>query len=218
MIRGFDYSSEVKVPSIVADDWMCRNSLLPVTDIHWWGSYWQTQTAYINYSDGIQFAPNGGIESFRFTIWSDVPSGPNVPFSHPDGPLWTFTAPMAMVQEVPEGYVAYVPGEYVWRYNLTLPEENWFHQTAGTVYWLSIEANLPDTQKQWGWHESWESWGDAAVQSFNGSGWYTLGGGCPTDMAFELTTTTVIPDASCLALATMGFGALGAFGRLRRRR
>src|SRR3972149_8016431 len=93
MLVGLDYSSEFKVPSLVADDWTCSNSLLPVTDIHWWGSYWKTQQGYFYYSDHIPSAVNGGIVSFTFKIWGDIP-GP--PFSQPDGdaddptaPLWT---------------------------------------------------------------------------------------------------------------------------------
>jgi hypothetical protein len=209
MNRGLDYSSELKVPSAVAADWLCQDGL-PVTDIHWWGSYWlpgaPTPPDGSPNSDGFMNAPAGGIQAFRLGIWSDVPAGGSVPFSHPGQLMWTVDT--ASYNEVFYGTTA--AGKEVWQYNVYLPQTEWFNQVQGQIYWLSIEALLPDPVRQWGWHESKDHWNDDAVQIFKGSPWYELiNNTYSVDMAFELTT---IPEPAALLLL-----ALGGLALLRRR-
>ena len=225
MGMGLDWSTEVKVPSIVADDWLCTNGL-PVTDIHWWGSYWvPTQPgAYSHYSDARPGAPPGGITMFILTIWTDVPVGPNNPygFSYPGRQLWQYQT--TVFNEVLYGVTqggGGNPPEEVYQYYVKLPRDLWFWQEQGQIYWLSIEAVMldptgaPITDKQWGWHESKDHWNDAAVQDFKGSGWVAIQNNLYyVDMAFELTT---IPEpGSLLALGTGIAGIVGIVLRKRR--
>jgi len=201
MNQGLDYSSEMKVPSIVADDWLCQDGL-PVTDIHWWGSYWGTGVATppdgSPNSDGFPNAAPGGIQDFRVSIWSDVPAGGNDAFSHPGQLLWTLDT-----SDYNEAlYGTTLGGKQVWQYNVYLPQAEWFNQVQGQIYWLSIEADLPDSMRQWGWHESKDDWNDDAAQQFKGSPWYELVNNTySVSMAFELTT---IPEPAMLSLLALG--------------
>jgi hypothetical protein len=208
MNRGLDYSSETKVPSVVASDWRCQDGL-PVTDIHWWGSYWVPNLpvppdGFPN-SDGFANAPPGGIQAFILKIYSDVPAGGSVPFSRPGQLLWAFDT--SNYNEVLYGTTA--AGKDVLQYNVYLPQADWFAQVAGQIYWLSIEAVLQDPMRQWGWHESKDHSFDDAVQDFKFSGWSELiNNTYSVDMAFELTT----PEPAALLLL-----ALGGLALLRRR-
>lgn len=212
MNRGMTFSSELKVPSIVADDWECRDGL-PVTDIHWWGSYWMTPGGYTHYCDSLLPAAPG-VLGFNISIWTDVPAVPGQPFgfSHPGDIVKTY-----LVQgNSNEAFFANTAGgRPVYYYSLVLPREEWFLQEQGKVYWLSIQANLgDDRERQWGWHESREHWNDGAVQNFKGSGWFVLENNIyKSDMSFELTT---IPEPG--GLLAFGTGMIGLAGVLIRRR
>ncbi|MGH8015191.1 MAG: hypothetical protein ACREBV_03275, partial [Candidatus Zixiibacteriota bacterium] len=70
-VNGWDVQSTQ--PVVLGDDWRCSETGW-VKDIHFWGS-WQ---------HGVQ----GQILSFNVKIFSDVPSGPAEPFSHPGNLLW----------------------------------------------------------------------------------------------------------------------------------
>ncbi len=215
MNLGLDWSTEVKVPSLVADDFLCEDGL-PVTDIHWWGSYWIPN--YPVPPDGSQHSdrlPNGvpgGIERFLIQFWSDVPKDPANPlsFSHP-GVAVSSVIEATSYNEVLYGTTSY--GELVYQYNVYLDPAQWFLQEQGTIYWISIQAVLQDPLRQWGWHESKDHWNDAAVQDFKASGWVPIQNNLyDNDMSFELTT---IPEpSSMLAL----FGGLAVLVGIRRRR
>ena len=209
MYGGLDFSTEIKVPSLVADDWLCRDGL-PVMDIHWWGSYWIPPSGYTYYSDKLPNAvPPPGVVSLTLAIWSDVPQGPGVPFSHPGQQLWSHAA--TNFNETFYGKTEF--GEDVYQYFVRLPEEDWFLQEKETIYWLSIQANFPNSSNQWGWHESKYHWNDATVQDFMGSGWYALRNNLyDVDMAFELTT---VPEPG--SLASLAVGLLGMVGWVARR-
>jgi hypothetical protein len=117
-----------------------------IVHIKWWGSYLQQQ----------EF----GVSEFLVAFESDVPAGPNNPFSRPGsvlsaqiltkGPLspgsGTFTETLIRAPDP-------VLGEALYEYNgeLKLP----FHQLADTVYWLKIVALVDparDGPLAWGWH------------------------------------------------------------------
>jgi hypothetical protein len=211
MNLGLDYSSEVKVPSVVADDWLCLDGLL-VTDFHWWGSYWAPGVPIppdgSPNSDGFPNALAGGIQAFNLKVWSDVPAGTDVPFSHPGDLLWTYEA--LDYNEVFFGTTQ--AGKEVWQYNVYLPPDRWFPQVQGQIYWVSIEAMLPDPMKQWGWHESKDHNLDDSTQQFKFSPWYELiNNTYSVDMAFEVTT----PEPA--SLVTLVLGAVG-LATIRRRR
>jgi len=214
MSDGYDFSSEIKAPSLVADDWLCQ-SPRPVLDVHWWGSYWYPGAGnYTYYSDGKQNVPQplkGAITSFTISFWTDVPVGPKVIFSHPGQVLASYT--ITNFNETWYGPCAYTnfPGlvEDVYQYYTLLPVP--FEQIPGTIYWLSIQSNFPTASQQWGWHQSETHWNDFAVQNWRGSGWYPPCGG--VDMAFQLS----VPEPGSLAALLTGMVAVGG-GLIRRRR
>lgn len=215
MYKGLQFSSELKLPSIVADDWLCLDGL-PVGDFTWWGGYYVPRVkpippgGYPN-SDSLPNGAQGGIESFVIKIWSDIPADPSDPFSfsQPGDILATYV--ISNFSEVLYG--ATTVGRLVYQYHVELPEP--FVQRQGQIYWLSIEANLFDDQKQWGWHESWQHNLDAAVQDYKGSGWATINNNLyDSDMSFEVS---VVPEPG--SLAALVFGAAGmATGLLRNRK
>ncbi len=135
----------------MADDFADKFST-PVVHVRWWGSY-------INNS-GLARA-----DKFLISFETDVPQGPNNPFSHPGIPLLN-----QIVTEVPAGGglfpgsgtfterpIGGLPTETLFEYNAELNLGKEFPQKIDTVYWLKIVA-LVDEQPntvdpiRWGWH------------------------------------------------------------------
>ncbi|MHC4648500.1 MAG: DUF7901 domain-containing protein [Planctomycetota bacterium] len=169
---GWDEYSNYNWRPLVADDWLCTDDR-PITDIHWWGSYfWWTQPT----------APPVLPQAFHIGIWTDVPAGmdPCFPFSHPgiliwenicDNYVWSFAG-----YDTFPGLDPNIPMETCFQFNQLLSEDEWFYQDPnapwdtdprGTVYWLSIAAIYgpaqPWTPFQWGWKTRKPSWNDDAV-------------------------------------------------------
>ncbi len=65
---------------MVADDFRCLGSM-PITSVHWWGSYLDWHELY---------PPQSAPEAFRIGIWTNVVASddPCVPFSHPGQLIW----------------------------------------------------------------------------------------------------------------------------------
>lgn len=221
MDMGYDFSSEFKTGFIMADDWLCADGN-PVTDIHWWGSYWTPMSSsYTIYSDARPNAQSGGIEGFGIGIFSDVAA--NDPdnilgFSHP-GELLASYLLEGNCNETFYGTSVKQQGitEDVYEYSVNLLDTDLgaFDQEQGKIYWLSIMAYLPDESRQWGWHESNIHWNDYAVQAtgLDITDWYIPCGG--HDMSFELTS---VPEpGSFMALGSGLIGLIG-FGVRRRKR
>ena len=143
-------------PYVCADDWQCSETGW-VKDIHFWGSW---------YNDW-----NGYIGGFWISIHEDIPATPTEP-SQPGTCLWhefitDFTE--TMMEPSLQGWYDPNTGEYYpenhvdwYQYDIILPQNLWFMQTEGTIYWLDISAApiLPGTY--WGWKSSNDHWNDDA--------------------------------------------------------
>lgn len=149
------------MPFGLADDWMCTETG-PVSDIHFWGSWLHGVT--------------GEIISFTIGMYSDIPAAPpEIPFSRPGNLLWQYQAVnfgLELVEpQVAEGWYDPATGLIIpmdhfqyYQYNVYIPEADWFIQEQGTIYWLSITANLAlPGLTQWGWKSSLDHWNDDAV-------------------------------------------------------
>ena len=209
---GYDFSSEVSVPSLVADDFLCENGL-PVIDVHWWGSYYDSGPAWPYPNDdsfpdptvvaaGTPVSP-GWIAGFFIEFYTDIPAGadPLMPWSHPGQLLYEEFIDAAQFTEVYYTTLDVIGGvqHNVWQYNVDLPRP--FEQEIDNIYWLKIQAYLLEPEPiQWGWHEADSLWHDNAVQMGYGRPgmWELL---ADKDMAFELS---VIPEPATMALVLGG--------------
>jgi hypothetical protein len=147
--HGYGFSS-------IADDWMC-NETGYVTDIHFWGSWY-------NDMDGL-------ITGFNITIHADIPAGVEAPWSMPGEILWSrdftifnYTFWGSELQGWFEPPEYYEPENHLncWYYNITdIPDP--FIQQNGTIYWLNISAYVDAGPVWWGWKTSLDHWNDDAV-------------------------------------------------------
>jgi hypothetical protein len=211
--------------NIVADDWLCTNAR-PVTDIHWWGSF-------LDWT-GTDLPPQPPV-AFHLAIWTDVPQGPNVPFSHPRRVLWDhfvpFFDPMLRGKWVGWDLDPRHPCldvESCFKFDLTLPRPVWFYQTNNpptNIFWLSISAVYPagiPISNPFGWktrpHVPVPP--DDAVRIFEplspSPGVVYVNGepieyppGTSWDMAFRLTTCQPYPLTNLIftSVALTNFGA-----------
>jgi len=150
---------------IVADDWRCHGTS-PVTGIVWWGSY-------IGYGykpcECTQMTAPRRPDYFMLSIWTDMPDSAKG-FNHPGTKLWEYRAEqfdevMIGFDKHPEATETNIKGfEPVYRYNVRLPQANWFRQDGKNgVLWLSVVAVYRDSKTMvypWGWtnhpHMAWD--------------------------------------------------------------
>jgi hypothetical protein len=143
---------------------------MPVTSIHWWGSYLGWDTPYL---------PEQQPESWLITFWSNVPPGV-ANFSYPETPLWRIRVQSHRVKVEYVGQDEFplnpdIQPEACFQYYLDLqPEELFWQQdyldrTKDNIFWVSIVA-IYDSAAQvgnpWGWKTRPWSWMDDAV-TFN---------------------------------------------------
>ena len=159
--EGWDVKASI--PIILADDWQCDESGW-VKDIHWWGSW----------RNGVE----GIIDGFILSVHADIPADPGNPACHskPGEVLWQYLAINFIVAEPsdpPSSQGWYDPScaeiiyddhtEYL-QYNVFLPEDDWFWQEEGNIYWLNIMALVSDPENTaWGWKSTTDHWNDDAV-------------------------------------------------------
>jgi hypothetical protein len=169
---------------IVADDFRCLGNM-PVTSVHWWGSYegW----------DGRE-PPDTRPIAWQIGFWSNVAANPDAKpaFSHPGKLLWQVEIPAERVHEEWAGidrfaqkpsdtcfqhYVQLKPGEYFWQNPRLAPAP----VAGGDIYWISITAIYPPILIPfhiWGWKTRPQHWMDDAVR-------FEVQGELPTDFSNE---------------------------------
>jgi len=199
---GFDVESDFDpidgFPNqVVMDDWLCETGL-PVTDVHWWGSYFDDITP----------------SAFHISIHEDIPAGAAP--SHPGPIIEAWNIAFAECNE--EFYGVDAAGNNVYQYFVYLPE--WFYQEQGMVYWLDVIAIVPDAQGPvWGWRtavlphniDDAVVIGDYDMASGDYTQWYPLEYEYESlDMAFELTT---IPEPLTLIMIGSALAGLAAIAR-----
>jgi len=96
-------------------------------------------------------------------------------YSRPDSTLWeeviTDFAITPIDPPTSEGWFDPSTGDYIeddhwsyFQYDVILPQNQWFYQNQGTVYWLNICAFVPESDTAvWGWKSSEDHWNDDAV-------------------------------------------------------
>lgn len=147
----------------MADDF-ADNLSSPVVHVKWWGSY---KNDFIH--------PQMPVNKFLISFESDVPQGPNNPFSHPGSPLLNQVVNRGALapgsgtfsEKVIRGPDPLL-GESLYEYNAELHLNLDFPEKKDTVYWLKVVAmvdalpgltfdpynpqNSPIPLTQWGWH------------------------------------------------------------------
>jgi len=236
---GFDYSSEVPLPgttndpSRVADDFLC-NDARAVDEIHWWGSYWEApfMTTFSNYwqdpslSGGPTPVDPSILTGFTIVFYANVPVGADatMPYAHPGAALHTIhldisdvtTTVDGIIDRTGDGVTGNIGDEVLWKHGARLDVP--FEQVSGTLYWVSIQAEVVTTDIQWGWHNADALALANAVQSGPPALWganyareWIL---LPDrDMAFQLS----VPEPFTSGLLGIGLGAI-LLGRKRRAR
>jgi hypothetical protein len=165
----YGWNVHITAGELIADDWRCTASG-GVTDIHFWGSWYE----------GIP----GTINGFWITIYEDIPDpDPSDPATHsqPGAILWEseLITDFTEIQITPdpvalEGW--YDPfndfnvpydHESFYQYNITgIPDP--FIQTQGEIYWLAIVPDVEQAERAWGWKSSYLHWNDDAVAYITG--------------------------------------------------
>jgi hypothetical protein len=148
-----------RLASEPADDFRSLG-IMPVTRIHWWGSYqnWQESRP-----------PAVGPDAWRITFWADTPQGPNIPYSRPGTQLHEFEVAPDRVTAEPVGSDRFPdkPSDSCFRYSLTLAPEDvfWPGSYEDTVFWIGITAVYRTQRPEhvWGWKSRPCLWMDGAV-------------------------------------------------------
>jgi len=148
-----------------ADDFRCLGPM-PITSIHWWGSYqeWRQQT----------IPPGIGPDAWRITFSKNTPEDAYNTFSRPGLQVRQFEV---SPDRVHAEWVAFdrfpdKPSDSCFRYSLALEPAEYFWQDSygDDVLWISITA-VYKTKKPdhvWGWKTRPSQWMDGAVEFVSG--------------------------------------------------
>lgn len=170
---GWDELSYVSRPvsvargswKIVADDFRCFGQM-PVTSVHWWGSY-------RNWDGAV--APRIRPQSWRIGFWSNVRADRRYALSRPGRLLWWVDVEADRVAEELSGLGGFPsePSDTCFRYHVDLDAREYFRQgdyvedhTHDRTFWVSITAVYTGSLEPdypWGWKSRGRPWGGAAV-------------------------------------------------------
>lgn len=147
-LSGWNEASVHGDAQIVADDWICTNDL-PVTDVHWWGSF-------LGWS---QEQPPQLPGAFVLTIWTEAPGGSGGEFSHPLQAIWQATCTNYTYRFAGWDFDPRDPSrppEACFLFEQDLLPEEWFWQAplnGSNPHWISIAARYGQTPGDhvWGW-------------------------------------------------------------------
>jgi hypothetical protein len=149
------------MPVNLADDFMCSETGW-IKAIHFWGGWRHAEDGEVllfnirlhadipaDQSGTGYSVPGAALIEWIVTTWSEVPHNPPT--------LEGWYNPMTQFV-YPDDHNVYT------QYNVFLPGDDWFHQDSGTIYWLSISAEVADPiNSQWGWKSSVDHWNDNAT-------------------------------------------------------
>jgi hypothetical protein len=159
------------------DDFRCPGNM-PITSIHWWGSYSQWQSLFL---------PPDGPDAWQIAFWANTPADAYVPYSRPGIRLQQFEVTPEQVYSEWAGFDHFPnePQDSCFRYSLTLDPTDYFWPDLydGDIFWISITA-LYRTQKpdhQWGWKTRPWIWMGGAMEIV--TGWNTTPAGLPISFA-----------------------------------
>ncbi|MCU0784081.1 MAG: GEVED domain-containing protein [Verrucomicrobia bacterium] len=158
----------------LADDFLCTQTG-PITDIHVWGSF----------KDDFEGVPPAVLSNMAFmvTIYSDVATNVNNPYSHPGDLKWQRVFGPGQYQA---GLVTNIPppGEwwhgpqpqppglwqhpgdfYCYQFDFYIDRTNAFSQTKSNIYWLSVQCVQQPGAYYYGWKSTYltNRWNDDAV-------------------------------------------------------
>jgi hypothetical protein len=143
------------------DDFRCPGPM-PVTSIHWWGSYRDWQGPIV---------PAGGPDAWRITFSADTPASEVNPYSRPGTVLKEFEVGPGRVGVEWAGFDHFPdkPSDSCFRYSVALEpmEYFWPGDQEGDIFWIAIAA-VYKTQKPehvWGWKTRPAVWMDGAVET-----------------------------------------------------
>ncbi|MHC4499356.1 MAG: DUF7901 domain-containing protein, partial [Planctomycetota bacterium] len=156
---------------IAADDFRCLGTM-PITSVHWWGSY-------IGWED-VDPPPDVPITGWLIRFYSNIPAvaGADPNYSHPDLLLWEVLVDASRVQVEWVGNDFFpepmFPPDTCFQYYVDLYPPEWFWQhdyndmTEDQVFWISIQAVYgtvgADPLYPWGWKTRPCHWMDDAVR------------------------------------------------------
>jgi hypothetical protein len=181
---GYAYSSQLDelypFVSQIGDDFIITDNM-NVTDVHWWGNFW----------NGTGFDPC----DFYIYIYADdgtgnAPTGGGMPDPSPTALATYFFPGVTGLPLDPNGN---------YQYNVTLSPP--FGATGGVKYWIAIQSVFP-FPPQWGWVNTDGIQLSSSVQGFPLLGtpfWSALG----YDMAFYLTGEAGCPMSVSPASGTV---------------
>ena len=195
MILGWDEPSCFNMP-IAADDWPCKDDR-PITDVHWWGSFFKVDSFTGQTIPWTQPQPPMLPNRFHIGIWTDVPVSADNQYSHPGILVWenycvNFVWNFAGYDRDPRIWgedPAGVPNEYggddvsdaCFQFTQLLSQDEWFYQKPlddpdnPRIYWLSIAPIWPTGEEpewRWGWKTRPHFFQDDAVSITQVTPWW----------------------------------------------